>query len=580
MSNLGVAVASVPGRQTVPRAEISGATMCYGLATEKVSSDCLHVVNTVEEIESLNEHEVSHCRALKGLNHDLWLAWWQERQRRGTRVVGKVKAHLSLEDVLQGTISYHEWLGNAIADALAGAAAWQAADDDLTRATLSRNAALAYSVSMRIAFIEADVARAKELKNQWEVVKAESRLAMRAATDLVNDRIKMQGHQLRRAGRGKLRCVNCSVSKPVGAAAWWLANPCSKEEGGQNKTLFAGRVRELPAPTPYHAASEVGDHRLLPAGSKWVCMLCGFVGAREQVPSLCEDKGVFTLEREVVVADMARPAWLTAARREAEEHAKKSNENKARLRAAMASWATGLKSIEAEAPRGDEAGPAPKWIERIHKSHAELYFAGGLVYCGACSCVSSAAAGNSRLWSVCSGATATGSLGRRQRLRTGCHPHLSMYEVEYWPDGRPATQKLNFRKYVRVAQVSPSRRGTLQVEQQRYFTVPDIADANPSAQELAEVVALLDAWLESFMTDSEAEVPDFTPLFDIGPAARVAGAVNKWLGSSKWEQAIDSLLERSFPFESALADAVGEAKSKRQRELELNPLAQEEDDSD
>ena len=111
--------------------------------------------------------------------------------------------------------------------------------------------------------------------------------------------------------------------------------------------------------------------------------------------------------------------------------------------------------------------------------------------------------------------------------------------------------------------------------QQRYFTVPTIADATPSAAEAIKVAEILDELLATYVGNPEAEVPSFGSIFQVGPVSRVAGAVCRWLATDVWADAIDVLIERSFPFESNLADEVANEKARIRLLMEIDPLAVE-----
>ena len=114
-----------------------------------------------------------------------------------------------------------------------------------------------------------------------------------------------------------------------------------------------------------------------------------------------------------------------------------------------------------------------------------------------------------------------------------------------------------------------------EIMQQRYYTVPTIADATPSAAEAIKVAEILDDLLAIYVGDPEAEVPSFGSIFQVGPIARVAGAVCRWLATDVWADAIDVLMERSFPFESNLADEVANEKARIRLLMEIDPLAVE-----
>ena len=516
LTNVSLAASSIPGRQTVPRAEILGATMSYCLSSNDVSSDCKYVVDTVQEIEAMCEEEVAHSKALRGKNYDLWLAWWQERQQQGYRSIKKVKAHMELSEVTSGAISWHDWLGNAIADALAGAAAWLAADDSVVRANLARNAAMVYSIAMRIAFIEMDAAKHKEARTSWQFLEAEDKLSMQAASTMIDQRIREMGHDLRSCSRGKLRCLKCSIVKPLSKSSFWWNVKCGGFSAEKSDLVFEGALeRKMPR--------DMHGHNLLPCGARWICTACGAIGSLGDLPRECSDTGAQSRTRNVKEMQVNFEAWLAVSRLESDTQTRRARDNKRRLRAASSSWIANLESIEGETPQGEEAGPAPAWISRVDPSHTQLFHGGGLVYCNRCSCVASSVGGNSRLWKTCSGATVAGSLGRRKRLREGWHPHANQYEVASWPDGRPVSQRVAFKSYRLVQQASAGASPQFRLLQQRNFTEPEIQDATPSHDETLRVAEILDRLLDEYAADRDAEVPTFAEIMTVGPVARVSG---------------------------------------------------------
>ena len=71
--------------------------------------------------------------------------------------------------VAAGDETLENYLGNQIADALAGIAAFLAKDSYPVRAFLSRNAAVAFCAAMRLAYIEADAIKARQNRSSWQI---------------------------------------------------------------------------------------------------------------------------------------------------------------------------------------------------------------------------------------------------------------------------------------------------------------------------------------------------------------------------------------------------------------------------
>ena len=99
-------VSSVDGRQTVPRAELTGTLLLLAAGHHEVFSDSLYVVRGSEALAS--DQEGTQSSYLGSVNCDLWhrfLPW------RATATVGKVKAHTSLKEVADGFIEFDIFSG-------------------------------------------------------------------------------------------------------------------------------------------------------------------------------------------------------------------------------------------------------------------------------------------------------------------------------------------------------------------------------------------------------------------------------------------------------------------------------------
>ena len=85
-----------------------------------------------------------------------------------TEPATKVKAHMDIREVIEGRAEFTDYVGNHVADALAGAAASLAAEDEIVRRQLSGNSALGFCVAVRIAIAEAVANRCYHVKKVWE----------------------------------------------------------------------------------------------------------------------------------------------------------------------------------------------------------------------------------------------------------------------------------------------------------------------------------------------------------------------------------------------------------------------------
>ena len=88
---------------------------------------------------------------LEGINADLWRT--TANFACSNVIACKVKAHRSLQEDTDDE-DFKVWLGNAVADAAAGAAATKAQLPDLTREALSKVFTVAYLTAVRMAVAE------------------------------------------------------------------------------------------------------------------------------------------------------------------------------------------------------------------------------------------------------------------------------------------------------------------------------------------------------------------------------------------------------------------------------------------
>ena len=125
MQSLTIRASGVKGKQTVPRSELTAATMGMQFCTKGLKSDCKYVVDGANLLVQRMEQDLdlTDCKLMQGANVDLWMNFREVIARRGFNQVMKVKAHASIDMVATGEMTIQDFIGNHIADVIAKAAA-------------------------------------------------------------------------------------------------------------------------------------------------------------------------------------------------------------------------------------------------------------------------------------------------------------------------------------------------------------------------------------------------------------------------------------------------------------------------
>eukprot|EP00930_Biecheleria_cincta_P010181 TRINITY_DN11216_c0_g1_i2.p2 TRINITY_DN11216_c0_g1~~TRINITY_DN11216_c0_g1_i2.p2 ORF type:complete len:157 (-),score=31.46 TRINITY_DN11216_c0_g1_i2:802-1272(-) len=123
---------SIIGKQTIPRAELTGADSGGRLGKPACRTDCLYVARGAdkfgERVEDSQCIEPGNFPLLDKPNGDLWRQLTTTYAETGCQPAAKVKGHELLSNVLQGQASFTDFIGNHIADAFARIAAVAAED--------------------------------------------------------------------------------------------------------------------------------------------------------------------------------------------------------------------------------------------------------------------------------------------------------------------------------------------------------------------------------------------------------------------------------------------------------------------
>ena len=201
----------VPGKQTVPRAELWGAIQILskvdGKSNIQIPIDAKYVTRCIAHRGDL----------VQGPNGDLWSILFQLiDEHSGVTDFIKVKSHL--EDagpsaIKQNKIAFHHMLANSLADVVAEEAAKRLLPD----LNLERKAKWAervgFGVAKRLALVQADIwAKRSEAGDICELdpLLVEETTCKRTAFSTLVDELAHQGHLLVRHNKG-LRCKACNV---------------------------------------------------------------------------------------------------------------------------------------------------------------------------------------------------------------------------------------------------------------------------------------------------------------------------------------------------------------------------------
>ena len=217
----------VPGRQTVPRAELWAAINMLKLANEaldlSIGIDASYVTKGIDNID----------RLAKGENGDLWSILAQlQSKRSGTLTLFKLKSHLDEEGpkaLSEGRISFHNLLGNALSDEAASHTNKVVQTDFNVQRSARKAEILSYSVAKRIALIQADIWKHNETNEEkYELDPVPKRASFKQAS--ANACAFMQalksGHRLYPHQKG-FKCDHCKVYRAKNNFDYWLRNKCA-----------------------------------------------------------------------------------------------------------------------------------------------------------------------------------------------------------------------------------------------------------------------------------------------------------------------------------------------------------------
>ena len=397
LASMGAVAAAVPGKQTVPRAEVWAGVAAAELEAAGRGRNMLRWTVDARYVQTGSSAiALATCkqRSLNGKdfgarpNNDLWQEIEASISSGRLPAASWMKSHQTLEEVAAGTLAIEDYFGNALADSLAGIAAEVSQEPGLVLREAEKQATLSFFVCMRIAIIERAVKTFKEETDLNYIMKGKVKQITKArAAKEAEWKLEDSGHVVTGHGAKFLRCSGCGNIRPLGDLAWWSTNSCSG---------FGRILEEEPGPTE--------EAELEP----FVGKLPEFLALKKKRKVLNDATSSRNSRRKVEATGRLIAAKLGEA--------------------SSATW-----------QGGELAGPQPVWCWKLDTSH-KLFFGGGGVFCGTCgACNSRARAG--KLHKPCSCKLVEGSAWRLHGLMQGrCSAWKS------WPDGRSGKTRICMEK--------------------------------------------------------------------------------------------------------------------------------------
>ncbi len=389
VADVGVLIATAPGRPTVPRAELWAAILAAREAPEngdiKLYVDAAYVFNGIGD--------TTKQAALKaGLNGDLWTLLLDVVQAKSLRLsTSKVKGHAE-KQILRGQVSLRDFLGNVLADAGAGAAA-EAAIDTAVAQHNSLWESRAFLIAKRLAVIEASLWQdGPRLVPMPEPSRRIQPPTLPVAASILQKSIDNMGHKLHNRG-AFVHCSRCRRHRKAASFRFWSTTTCEPVPVAHADGFLSSLERSVDPhqPTAQHDAA--------------------------MMVTLAKRRRLLSAQRAMERQDI-QAAEATR------QHA----------------WGAVARTLACTADESPEATqqhfrPAP-----VHHTHACIE-CGGFIGCTRCGSVSSTPQ-KSALDRQCRGWCPPGSRGPVKRLAAGALPH-----GQEWPSGATDPKPKRFRSW-------------------------------------------------------------------------------------------------------------------------------------
>ena len=265
ISNIHFLGGQVPGKQSVPRAELWGAIQTLCSADPDIDIDlgidAAYVTNGVTNCTKLSA----------GSNGDLWSILYTILQyRTGTTNLFKVKSHLDKEGpkaIQERRINFLDLAGNYLADAVAEGMALRVQPMPQLQKSAKQSDCIGFIVAKRIAIIQADIwekSDPSDRRYELEAIPLKEIPKQAAINASMFEQALLCGHRLEVTSRGH-RCVNCLKQRGNSHYSFWAQQRCQPRPcAAQILSRFQAKVQESSRKQARHEA----DHK---ASSKAEC---------------------------------------------------------------------------------------------------------------------------------------------------------------------------------------------------------------------------------------------------------------------------------------------------------------------
>ncbi len=225
VNQLALLASPVPGKQTVPRAELwaacKAAEASQNVADAVLDADASYIMHGCA-----NEGAIKKAKASP--NGDLWTIYDDAARVNGHRMkVSKVDAHQHPSKIITGGMPLDAYIGNHLADAAANAAAERALGQSERAAAVAEWETRAFIIARRLAYVEAwhwrndsrEELLAPEPLPPWQPPEPA------IVRNTLQERIDQQGHQLFRVN-DEIACTRCHKKRGANDHRHWTGTTC------------------------------------------------------------------------------------------------------------------------------------------------------------------------------------------------------------------------------------------------------------------------------------------------------------------------------------------------------------------
>ncbi len=254
-----IAAAPVPGRQTVPRAELWAACIAAnstdGSTESRLKADAAYVVDTTASGQRLE-------RCSRGANGDLWAQYAQANRAKPCPMsVSKVRAHALPAEALCGRHDLEDFIGNHIADAAAGAAAESSLAANAAARKVEAWERRTFLIARRLAAIEV-WHWTNDPEGRYippEPLEPWAPPGEECTRESLREKVACNGHVLRYEG-DKVVCSRCHRRRGARLHKYWTNNACKPVSNGPFGTEPAAKRPRAEHPGLPHPPDQHHHH--------------------------------------------------------------------------------------------------------------------------------------------------------------------------------------------------------------------------------------------------------------------------------------------------------------------------------